>query len=278
MNAQQEAVALFKFLEGRGFEPSVRCIGRILRDPSIKLKCTESELRKWLKNFVASATQQRRTSTQETSTNDAPRRNADASPTQLRAHNKVSLVSGLTEKERERETREAEERQETPAKKPEREFVRWFVRTGKEREAIEAHLVLDPELYANKEFERFGDLARNLLSAHGEDKCKAASHRLFDAKLNGKIYSVSLKMLSENWSWYAQPIAPQNKPAARNDSRAPQQLGRPSTMEEYKIKLAEMKQREKEQSEQAYATMLARREYDRKMAERAAAEKAAVLG
>lgn len=105
MNAQQTAVALFKFLESQGFHPSTRCIGRMLRDPSLKIKCTDSELRKWLEKFSgesrkkstnfhdAAATQTDSITTQKISTNDALPTQFDATPPQLRARNKVSLVS-----------------------------------------------------------------------------------------------------------------------------------------------------------------------------------------
>lgn len=50
MNAQQEAIALWKHFESRGMRPSVRAIGRTLRDV-MGLKFRESELRKWLSDF-----------------------------------------------------------------------------------------------------------------------------------------------------------------------------------------------------------------------------------
>lgn len=56
-NVQQEAVALWKFLESRGFQPSVRSIGRILRE-ELGLKFREHDLRGWLSKFRdASGTQ-----------------------------------------------------------------------------------------------------------------------------------------------------------------------------------------------------------------------------
>ena len=73
VNAQQEAVALWKHLEGRGFKPSVRSIGRTLRDQGLRF--TEANLRLWLDGF---SSRRRRRPTQETSTADANRRNADA--------------------------------------------------------------------------------------------------------------------------------------------------------------------------------------------------------
>lgn len=54
MNTQQEAVALFKFLESRGFKPSVRSIARALRDQ--KVVFDDKALRLWLKPFYRGAT------------------------------------------------------------------------------------------------------------------------------------------------------------------------------------------------------------------------------
>lgn len=50
MNAQQEAVALFRFFESRGMKPSVASIGRALRDQGIKFR--EADLYGWLKPFA----------------------------------------------------------------------------------------------------------------------------------------------------------------------------------------------------------------------------------
>ena len=95
MNAQQEAVALFRFLEGRGFKPSVRSIGRALRDQKVPFR--ETSLRAWLEPFIksrdASRPQVDATGTQKTSTADAIGTQADATGTRLRARNKVSLSS-----------------------------------------------------------------------------------------------------------------------------------------------------------------------------------------
>lgn len=57
MNAQQEAVALWKFLEGRGFAPSVRSIGRALRDQGLKFR--DQDLHGWLSQFREAAGKQR---------------------------------------------------------------------------------------------------------------------------------------------------------------------------------------------------------------------------
>ena len=53
-NAQQEAVALFEFLEKRGFVMSVRSIGRMLRE-ELGLKFREDDLRGWLAAHVKAA-------------------------------------------------------------------------------------------------------------------------------------------------------------------------------------------------------------------------------
>lgn len=99
MNAQQEAVALFKFLEARGFSPSVRSIARALRDQDVAFR--ESSLREWLAPFIqrrdASQSHAVATGTQKTSTGDAVGTQADATGTQLHAHNNVSLASKLVE-------------------------------------------------------------------------------------------------------------------------------------------------------------------------------------
>ena len=97
MNAQQEAVALYKFLESRGFKPSVRSIGCSLRLQGLSF--TEANLRSWLKSFVASPTRADAVPTHETSTNDAVPTQPDAKPTRLRAHNKVSLPSNIAPSE-----------------------------------------------------------------------------------------------------------------------------------------------------------------------------------
>lgn len=91
MNAQQEAVALYRYLEGRGFKPSVRSIGAMLRVQ--KISFTDTSLRAWLKDFAAAPTQPTAEPPQKSSTNDAPPPQADANPPRLRAHDKVSLVS-----------------------------------------------------------------------------------------------------------------------------------------------------------------------------------------
>lgn len=49
MNAQQEAVALWKFLESRGFRPSIRSVGRALRDQKVRFR--EADLYRWLEPF-----------------------------------------------------------------------------------------------------------------------------------------------------------------------------------------------------------------------------------
>jgi hypothetical protein len=93
MNAQQEAVALFKFLESRGFRPSTRSVSRALRDQGMTFR--EERLRLWLKPFRdASGTHRAEKGTQKTSTRDAASTAADATGTRLRARDKVSLVSG----------------------------------------------------------------------------------------------------------------------------------------------------------------------------------------
>jgi hypothetical protein len=79
VNAQQEAVALWQFLEGRGFKPSVRMVARIMRD-ELGLGRRESLVREWLSTF-SDASRVRPVSTKE------------ASRMPLRAHSKVSLVS-----------------------------------------------------------------------------------------------------------------------------------------------------------------------------------------
>lgn len=85
MSAQQEAVALYCYLEGRGFKPSVRSVGRALRDQGLKF--TDTDLRAWLAPFRRSADA---APTQKSSTNDA-------APTQDRRsyarEKEVSLVS-----------------------------------------------------------------------------------------------------------------------------------------------------------------------------------------
>lgn len=95
MNPQQEAVALYKFFESRGLKPSVRSIGRALRDQGMEFR--ETRLREWLSAFVksrdASQTQPIPERTQETSTADAARMQADANGSRLHAQNKVSLLS-----------------------------------------------------------------------------------------------------------------------------------------------------------------------------------------
>jgi hypothetical protein len=50
MSPQQEAVALWKYLESRGAKPSVRQVGRLLRS-ELKLRFRETELRGWLSAF-----------------------------------------------------------------------------------------------------------------------------------------------------------------------------------------------------------------------------------
>ena len=85
-----------------GHAPSVRMVGRIIRD-ELGMKVTEADLRAWLKPFVASASQRRRSSenssSQETSTNvavdESDRRTSVAPPSRLHAHNKVSLSPKL---------------------------------------------------------------------------------------------------------------------------------------------------------------------------------------
>lgn len=93
MNAQQEAVALWKFLEGRGLRPSVRSIGRALRDHGLKFR--EDTLRKWLAPFaVASRTQPAK---KRDAQNEHAGRNNDDNGTQagrdFARADKVSLIS-----------------------------------------------------------------------------------------------------------------------------------------------------------------------------------------
>lgn len=54
MNAQQEAVALFRYFESRGVSISGRAIGRILRE-ELGLKFRDGDLRQWLSEFSAAA-------------------------------------------------------------------------------------------------------------------------------------------------------------------------------------------------------------------------------
>lgn len=53
VNAQQEAVALWRFYQGRGIKPSIRSIGRALRDQ--KIRCRDADLFLWLSKFRAAA-------------------------------------------------------------------------------------------------------------------------------------------------------------------------------------------------------------------------------
>lgn len=50
MNPQQEAVALYLYLEKRGFKPSVRSVSRALRDQGMRFR--EIDLRGWLGAFL----------------------------------------------------------------------------------------------------------------------------------------------------------------------------------------------------------------------------------
>ena len=50
MNAQQEAVALWQYLESRSLEPSARRVGTILR--TMGLRCDDHDLRHWLRPFA----------------------------------------------------------------------------------------------------------------------------------------------------------------------------------------------------------------------------------
>jgi len=95
MNVQQEAVALFRFLEERGFDPSVRSIGKMLR--AQKLGFRDADLRAWLKPFIerrdAAGPQAAAPGPHESLTGAAPGPQVAATGPRLRAHPKVSLVS-----------------------------------------------------------------------------------------------------------------------------------------------------------------------------------------
>lgn len=67
VNPQQEAVALWQFLESRGAKPSIRQVGRLLRS-EFKLHFTEGQLRGWLNPFRRDADA---VPTQESRTNEA---------------------------------------------------------------------------------------------------------------------------------------------------------------------------------------------------------------
>lgn len=101
VNVQQEAVALYLFLEGRGFRPSIRSIARALRDQGVQFR--EAELRGWLSAFVksrdATGTQMEPagpSGTQKSLTREPlgpTRTQVDATGNHLRARDKVSLFS-----------------------------------------------------------------------------------------------------------------------------------------------------------------------------------------
>jgi hypothetical protein len=68
LNPQDEAIALWRYFEGRGIKPTVRMVSRILRD-ELGLGRRESDVRKWLAGFLESSRDASRT--QETSVRDA---------------------------------------------------------------------------------------------------------------------------------------------------------------------------------------------------------------
>lgn len=192
MNAQQEAVALYLHLEGRGFEPSVRSIGRALRDQGLRFR--EDDLRRWLKPYLdqtrdASGTQASasgRTGTQKTSTGDAVGRTdlrPDATRTRLRAHPKVPLVSDSSLSHTAREAA--------------KDFAAWFCREGIAAGAIAAHH-LDARLWAKNT----GSVpyAEQLLAVHPRDEAERRALAVFALKLAGKLpQAITVKDLAKQW-------------------------------------------------------------------------------
>jgi hypothetical protein len=90
-NAQQEAVALYRFFESRGFRPSVRSIGRALRDQGIVFD--DKALRRWLQSFVTAVDPQvTAIPPHEMSTFTATPPQPTATAPRLRAHEIVPLV------------------------------------------------------------------------------------------------------------------------------------------------------------------------------------------
>lgn len=94
MNAQQEAVALFKYLESRGVKVSIRMVARIMRT-EMRIRVDDKSLRDYLKKFTAVAPQSEAVAPQQIRTNTAVAPQSTAPAPRLRAHNNVSLVSKL---------------------------------------------------------------------------------------------------------------------------------------------------------------------------------------
>lgn len=94
MNAQQEAVAYWKFCESRGLKPSISKAIRHLREYDIKV--TDIKIRAWLASFAAQSPHPMQRQPRKSSTKHAqPARSTAPSP-RLRAQNKVPLVPDVT--------------------------------------------------------------------------------------------------------------------------------------------------------------------------------------
>lgn len=211
VNAQQLAVALFLAFEAQGVKPSVRAIGRTMRDHGIRFR--EDNLRGWLRPFLdqrgASRTQEGasgRDGTQESLTRDADGRDCMrpvASGTHLRAHSKVSLVSSSSS---------------TAAREAARDLAVWFLAAAVDAGAIGGHEALDPDLWATRTYAL--DAATRLLAAYSVDEIKARAGRLFAAKVARKIRRpMTLGVLAEQWD--SDDVAHDEAPARRSgDNRA----------------------------------------------------------
>lgn len=95
MNAQQEAVAYWKFCESRGLKPSIRKTIDHLRDYGMKVDNASAGA--WLKQFSALAPHPMCRVKHKSNTNQAPLVLEEAQAEHLRAHDNVSLVSKLVE-------------------------------------------------------------------------------------------------------------------------------------------------------------------------------------
>ena len=91
-NPQQEAVALWKYYESRGFKPTVRLVGRALREQGMRFR--DTDLRTWLDKFrTRPGRKPDATRTHETSTGDATGTQAGRKRDAASRATKVSLLS-----------------------------------------------------------------------------------------------------------------------------------------------------------------------------------------
>lgn len=191
MNAQQEAVALYLHWEKRGKVPSIRSIGRALRDQGMKVR--EETLYVWLHDFreasrkrlvekrVASGKQKSPTA-EAIGQDDGKRPEADGML--LRAHSKVSLVSDSS-------------LSPPTAREAAKDFAAWFCREGIAAGAIDAQWS-DHRLWAKNT----GSVpyAEQILAVHPRAEAERRSRVLYALKVAGKLRkALTLQTLATKW-------------------------------------------------------------------------------